>query len=282
MSYKKLLVLVFAIGLANNVSSALYYVYDVGSTDGTYGHNYNAAYDPVSFNTSDRYLAANTFGSSSSASLFWQGYGANGFAMYKYQATSGSAIQEVDIMADYYFYHEVNEGFTAEVYFSTTWDGVWDGDPGDFTAGDDWTALGLDMDAELGVNTFDTLYPNSEFFYIAYWGVNTDTITWHMQLQADQLDVRFSLTPDYIDGDANCDGVVSAGDYASVQANFGNTGDPHILGDANGDGVVSAGDYSSVQANFGNTAGAQSELVPEPATMGLLALSGLALIRKRR
>ena len=54
-------------------------------------------------------------------------------------------------------------------------------------------------------------------------------------------------------GDANGDGVVSAGDYASVQANFGNTGEPFISGDANGDGVVSAGDYASVQANFGNT-----------------------------
>jgi hypothetical protein len=58
-------------------------------------------------------------------------------------------------------------------------------------------------------------------------------------------------------GDANGDGVVSAGDYASVQANFGNTGSAGggLTGDANGDGVVSAGDYASVQANFGNTSG---------------------------
>lgn len=54
-------------------------------------------------------------------------------------------------------------------------------------------------------------------------------------------------------GDANGDGVVSAGDYASVQANYGNTGDPGIPGDANWDGVVSAGDYASIQANFGHT-----------------------------
>ena len=53
-------------------------------------------------------------------------------------------------------------------------------------------------------------------------------------------------------GDANGDGVVSAGDYASIQTNFGNTGAPGIPGDANGDGVVSAGDYATVQANFGN------------------------------
>ncbi len=54
-------------------------------------------------------------------------------------------------------------------------------------------------------------------------------------------------------GDANRDSVVSAGDYASVQANFGSVGELGIPGDANGDGVVSAGDYASIQANFGNT-----------------------------
>ena len=81
-------------------------------------------------------------------------------------------------------------------------------------------------------------------------------------------------------GDANNDGVVSAADYASVQANFGNTGEAGILGDANGDGVVSAADYASVQANFGNTASTQ--VTPEPTTLSLLAICGLAIIRHRR
>ncbi len=54
---------------------------------------------------------------------------------------------------------------------------------------------------------------------------------------------------DHIYGDANGDGVVSAEDYISVQANFGATGSSsdHIYGDANGDGVVSADDYASIQ-----------------------------------
>ena len=76
-------------------------------------------------------------------------------------------------------------------------------------------------------------------------------------------------------GDADHDGLVSADDYASVQANFGNTGDPGILGDANWDGMVSADDFTSIQAYFGNHA-------PEPATLGLLVLGGLALLRRRR
>ncbi len=93
------------------------------------------------------------------------------------------------------------------------------------------------------------------------------------------------LSPDVVllEGDANRDGVVSAGDYASVQANFGATGDPNdpeLYGDANLDGVVSAGDYASVQANFGSTTG--SGIVPEPATLGLVSVGFIGLLRRNR
>lgn len=83
----------------------------------------------------------------------------------------------------------------------------------------------------------------------------------------------------FLYGDANHDGVVSAGDYAAVQSNFGNVG-TGILGDANDDGVVSAGDYAAVQANFGNTSGAG--VVPEPATISLIVFGGFSLIRRKR
>jgi len=75
-------------------------------------------------------------------------------------------------------------------------------------------------------------------------------------------------------GDANGDHLVSADDYASVQANFSNSGVPGIPGDANHDGVVSADDYASVQANFGNH-------LPEPATIGLLAMGLMAVFCRR-
>ena len=80
-----------------------------------------------------------------------------------------------------------------------------------------------------------------------------------------------------ISGDANRDGLVSAGDYASVQANFGNIGNPGIPGDANLDGVVSAGDYASVQGEIY----APVLPTPEPATLSLLALGGLVFFKKR-
>lgn len=96
-------------------------------------------------------------------------------------------------------------------------------------------------------------------------------------------DSRLVLSaPAALEGDANRDGQVSAGDYASVQANFGNTGepnDPTLFGDANLDGQVSAGDYASVQANFGNVAAMP---IPEPAFFSLLSLGGLALLRRKR
>ena len=80
-------------------------------------------------------------------------------------------------------------------------------------------------------------------------------------------------SPSYLLGDANIDGLVSADDYASVQASFGNTGAAGggLMGDANHDGLVSADDYASVQANFGNTSGGMSA-IPEPATIVLLAI----------
>ena len=84
-------------------------------------------------------------------------------------------------------------------------------------------------------------------------------------------------------GDANGDGMVSADDYGSVQANFGNTGDPWIPGDANGTGTVSGDDYASVQLNFGDTPGLEGDVpVPEPATLSLLGAAGVMILRRRR
>lgn len=83
-----------------------------------------------------------------------------------------------------------------------------------------------------------------------------------------------------LEGDANRDGIVSTEDYASVLANFGSVGIAGIHGDANLDGIVSASDYASIQANFGNVDADPD--TPEPATLSLLALGGLAMLRRRR
>ena len=95
---------------------------------------------------------------------------------------------------------------------------------------------------------------------------------------------NFSMTEEPVaacnPGDANNDLLVSADDYASVQGAFGNTGAVGIPGDANCDGLVSADDYASVQGNFGTTYGGAP--IPEPTTIGLLAMGMIAIIRKRK
>jgi hypothetical protein len=57
---------------------------------------------------------------------------------------------------------------------------------------------------------------------------------------------------------------------------------PFLEGDANGDGVVSAGDYAAVQANFGNTLPEGGATTPEPATICMVTMGMVAVVRRRR
>jgi hypothetical protein len=76
-------------------------------------------------------------------------------------------------------------------------------------------------------------------------------------------------------GDANEDGKVSFADYLALEANFGQFPRYWQDGDFNGDFKVSFADYLVLEANFGKGA-------PEPATMALLALGGLSMLRRRK
>ena len=108
-----------------------------------------------------------------------------------------------------------------------------------------------------------------------------DSTRWAVSIESNAPGATI-LTVVLLPGDANGDLVVSADDYAAVQAHFGDTGDSGLPGDANGDGLVSADDYASVQGNFGATAGLGGETaVPEPATLSLLVIGGLVLLRRR-
>ena len=89
--------------------------------------------------------------------------------------------------------------------------------------------------------------------------------------------------PEPLVGDANHDGMVSADDYGSVQVHYGDTGDIGILGDANWDGVVSADDFAMIQLVFngGDWPIYPGSTVPEPATLSLLVIGGLVMLRRR-
>ena len=82
-------------------------------------------------------------------------------------------------------------------------------------------------------------------------------------------------------GDLNSDGFVGAADLDILLANWGNSAAvfDYAAGDASGDGVVGQADLALIQANFGN--GTAPGGVPEPGSATLLAIGGLALLRRR-
>ncbi|MFB3894249.1 MAG: PEP-CTERM sorting domain-containing protein [Phycisphaerae bacterium] len=87
-------------------------------------------------------------------------------------------------------------------------------------------------------------------------------------------------------GDANRNGIVDMTDYIVWFNHFGQTSDGGIndttwrKADFNGDGITDMTDYITWFNYFGQVGEAQS--VPEPATMALVALGGLAVLLRRR
>jgi hypothetical protein len=89
-------------------------------------------------------------------------------------------------------------------------------------------------------------------------------------------------------GDANFDGVINAGDYVILNTSF--VSQPHDFiygkGDFNLDGVVNADDYFLIDAAYIGKSGSLSVgpvAVPEPLTLGLLALASASIsVRRRR
>jgi hypothetical protein len=76
-------------------------------------------------------------------------------------------------------------------------------------------------------------------------------------------------------GDFNLDGTVNLLDLNKLTTNYNGFGG-WTLGDANGDGSISLLDLNKLTANYNSTV-----VVPEPATMTLLALGAVALIRRK-
>ena len=90
-----------------------------------------------------------------------------------------------------------------------------------------------------------------------------------------------NIVPGPVIGDANGDGVVDAADYIIVKKNFGQPVTPGDNGDFNNNGTVDYDDLQTLMGAFNSVSGVPAT-TPEPATLGLLALGGLALLRRKK
>ncbi|MGA2440432.1 MAG: PEP-CTERM sorting domain-containing protein [Tepidisphaeraceae bacterium] len=115
-------------------------------------------------------------------------------------------------------------------------------------------------------------------------------------LVSGQIEVAYTLL-----GDANLDGLVNAADFTILAANFNQPVTGWDQGDFNYDGLVNAADFTDLAANFNQSvsgaasAGDVAALdafaaangislanVPEPASMGLLAMGAVGVLARRR
>jgi autotransporter-associated beta strand protein len=111
-------------------------------------------------------------------------------------------------------------------------------------------------------------------------------------LASGTIEVKFTLL-----GDANLDGAVNGIDFGILAANFNQGVSRWDQGDFNYDNVVNGVDFGSLAANFNRGASSASDIaaleafaaanglladVPEPTSLGLLAVGSLAMLKRKR
>ncbi|MCK4850706.1 MAG: PEP-CTERM sorting domain-containing protein, partial [Phycisphaerae bacterium] len=90
------------------------------------------------------------------------------------------------------------------------------------------------------------------------------------------------VLPDHLPGDVNGNGYVDGTDLTIIISHWGQSGLGREFGDLNDNGVVDGPDYAEVLSYWNPPPEPPSEAVPEPATLGLMLIGGLVLLRRRR
>ena len=85
-----------------------------------------------------------------------------------------------------------------------------------------------------------------------------------------------------VNGDINLDRIVDAFDFGVLQGKWQQATTVWTQGDLNGDGIVDAFDFGVLQGNWQDSYTAGGGVVPEPATMALLCLGAVGVLRRRR
>jgi len=109
-----------------------------------------------------------------------------------------------------------------------------------------------------------------------------------LALDRDGTGVYLNVTANRIPGDADNNKVVDAADYITLKQNFGMTSgalwkDGNFSDTYGTPGTVDWADLQILMAHFGaGSLSAPAMNTPEPATLGLLAIGALAILRRRR
>ena len=85
-----------------------------------------------------------------------------------------------------------------------------------------------------------------------------------------------------VNGDINLDRIVDAFDFGVLQGKWQQATTVWTQGDLNNDGIVDAFDFGVLQGNWQDSYTAGGGVVPEPATMALLCLGAVGVLRRRR